>query len=328
MGIRRRAIAFLIIVLVSTTSCGVIIPTAATIPFSQTIPPASPAQTAPPATVQPVLGDTWTRSGDDMAMVYVSAGEFQMGSDYLARRAAQKLCQQYQTETAIAACGADNFADEAHVHPVVLDGFWLDRTEVTNGQYERCVEAGGCTPPVERGSYTRSSYYGDDAYRDYPVIWVTQQQAADYCAWAGARLPTEAEWEYAARGPEGRLFPWGDAFDGQRLNYCDANCTLGPNDPTFDDGYADTAPVGSFPAGASWCGALDMAGNVREWVADWYGPDPAERQETPTGPAAGELRVPRGGSWLDAPHGARTAQRGGSAPDYARYKEGFRCANR
>jgi formylglycine-generating enzyme required for sulfatase activity len=190
------------------------------------------------------------------------------------------------------------------------------------------VEAGGCTPPVESGSYTRSSYYGDSAYEDYPVIWVTQQQAADYCAWADARLPTEAEWEYAARGSEGRLFPWGNTFDGQCLNYCDANCTLGPNDPTVDDGYADTAPVGSFPSGASWCGALDMAGNVREWVADWYAPYPAERQENPTGPATGELRVPRGGSWLDGPDGARTAQRGGSAPDYARYKEGFRCASR
>jgi len=287
---------------------------------------AVPGSKAPAPTVPAALGDTRTRPVDGMVMVYVPSGEFTMGSDYLARRSGQEMCRAYKRETAIATCGPAAFADESPAHPVALDGFWLDRTEVTNGQYRRCVEAGACTRPAESGSYTRGSYYGDSAYDNYPVIWITPQQGADYCSWVGARLPTEAEWEYAARGPAGWLFPWGDEFDGRRLNYCDANCAAGPNDAAVDDGYADTAPVGSFPDGSSWCGALDMAGNVREWVADWYGTYPAERQVNPAGPAAGAARIPRGGSWLDTPDDVRSTNRGGNEPDYTRHKVGFRCA--
>ncbi len=197
---------------------------------------------------------------------------------------------------------------------------------MTNRQYRRCVDAKACAPPVDSSSYTRRSYYGNSAYDDYPVVWVTQQQASEYCRWAEARLPTEAEWEYAARGPDNRIFPWGNAFDGKRLNYCDVNCTGGPNDVTVDDGYADTAPVGTFPTGVSWVGALDLAGNVREWVADWYGRYPAGRQVNPTGPISGTSRIPRGGSWLDTPDDVRSTNRGENSTDYTRHKVGFRCA--
>jgi len=272
------------------------------------------------------LGDTWTRLADEMAMVYVPAGEFKMGSDDDGIKYARQLCKEYGGDDAIATCRPVAFADEQPAHTVVLDGFWIDRTEVTNKQYHRCVEAQACTPPVDSSSYTRKSYYGDSAYDNYPVIWINQQQAADYCQWAGARLPTEAEWEYAARGPEGRIFPWGSTFDGKRLNYCDVNCTGGPNDRSINDGHADTAPVASFPTGVSWCGALDLAGNVREWVADWYGRYPPRQEVNPTGPISGTSRIPRGGCWLDTPDDVRSTNRGENSIDYTRHKVGFRCA--
>ena len=272
------------------------------------------------------FGDTWTRPADEMKMVYVPAGKFKMGTDDEGLKYAQQLCIKYGGDYAIATCRPVVFADERLAHTVVLDGFWIDRTEVTNKQYRRCVEAKACTPPVDSSSYTRKSYYGNSVYDNYPVVWVNQQQAADYCKWAGARLPTEAEWEYAARGPEGRIFPWGNTFDGKRLNYCDVNCTAGPNDKTVNDGYADTAPVASFPTGVSWCGALDLAGNVREWVADWYGRYPPRQELNPTGPISGTSRIPRGGCWLDTPDNVRSTNRGENSIDYTRHKVGFRCA--
>ncbi len=287
--------------------------------------PVGCASAAPPS-----QGDTRIRSADGMTMVYVPAGEFLMGSDGQGAAFAKQLCVQYSESksAALAACQWSAFVDEQPAHLVSLDGFWIDRVEVTNGQYQRCVAAGACAPPVERGSHTRAMYYGAPAFADYPVIWVTQAQAANYCAWAGAQLPTEAQWEYAARGPEHRHLPWGNTFDGTRLNYCDARCTDGPNDKSVDDGYPDTAPVGSYPKGASWCGALDLAGNVREWVADWYGRYPPGQQVNPIGPATGDSRIPRGGAWLDTPDDVRSANRGGNAPDYTRDKVGFRCAAR
>lgn len=287
---------------------------------------AGPLQPRP--AVNADLGAVWIRPADGMAMVRVPAGEFVMGSDRAGVDYAVALCRRFGTDaaTALATCQRSAFADEQPAHTVTLDVFWLDRTEVTNGQYRLCEASGRCTPPENEGSYSRALYHREPGFAGYPVVWVTWQQAAEYCRWAGARLPSEAEWEYAARGTEGRLYPWGDEFDGVRLNYCDARRDAGPNDGSVDDGYADTAPVGSYPAGASWAGALDLAGNVREWVADWYGRYPAEPQDSPTGPANGDARIPRGGSWLDKPDDVRSANRGANDPDYTRHKVGFRCA--
>ena len=256
------------------------------------------------STVQPSAlsaGDAWTRPADGMVMVYVPGGEFEMGS----------------TE------GED---EEQPVHTVALDGFWIDRTEVTNAQYRGCVDAGDCEPPIDRKSYTHDEYYGNSTYDDYPVITVSWLQARTYCEWAGARLPTEAEWEYAARGPRGLVYPWGDKFDGTRLNYCDANCEFEWADETVDDGYADTAPVGTYPSGSSWCGALDMAGNVWEWCSSLYKTYPYDPGDGRENPESQGDRVLRGGSWDDIQSGAPCAYRLSRRPDYWYVTVGFRCA--
>jgi formylglycine-generating enzyme required for sulfatase activity len=225
----------------------------------------------PAATTGLSSGDTQTRPADGMVMVYVTGGEFKMGRAW-------------------------DLAD--HAHTVELDSYWIDQTEVTNVHFRRCVEAGACRAPTSC-SWGEPTY-GDESKADHPVICVTWQAAGDYCRWAGGRLPTEAEWEYAARGPDSAVYPWGDEFDGTRLNSCDVNCTHeGQRVIDYDDGYAQTSPAGSYPTGVSWCGALDMAGNVWEWVADWHGPYPLTRQTNPTGPESGSERLIRGGSWFD-----------------------------
>ena len=260
-------------------------------------PKPEPSPTWPPDVPPPnaSLLDTWTRPADEMVMVYVPGGTFQMGS----------------TE------GDD---DEQPVHEVKLDGFWIDQTEVTNAQYERCVVEGDC----------EASFYADDAdYNgvNYPVVGVSWHDAVAYCEWASDRLPTEAEWEYAARGEHGNIYPWGDEFDGSLVNFCDTNCERNWADEDFDDGYIQTASVGSFPDGASWCDVLDMAGNVWEWVADWYDSEYYERSpaENPTGPETGEYRVVRGGSWINYNRSVRSAFRSWYLPSNSIYNNGFRC---
>jgi len=225
-----------------------------------------------------------------MVMVFVPGGTFQMGSE----------------ETDAAA-----HDDEFPQHAVTLDSFWIDQTEVTNAQYERCVEDDVCWP---------SGYAGVEDYRgsDYPVEAVTWHNGATYCEWAGARLPTEAEWEYAARGPEGHVYPWGDETPTRDL------CN-------FDNNEGGTVPPGSYPAGASWCGALDMAGNVYEWVADWYdeGYYAGSPSQNPTGPATGEFVVLRGGSWGTDQAAVRAADRSYHLPpDHLYGGVGFRCVSR
>jgi eukaryotic-like serine/threonine-protein kinase len=204
-------------------------------------------------------------------------------------------------------------ADEKPIHSVTLDTFWIDRTEVTNAQYAKCVLAGKCVAPSETKSATRASYYGNSQNDNYPVIFVSWNDADKYCRCAGGQLPTEAQWEYAARGPNAYTYPWGnDSPDKDRLNY---NRNVG-----------DTSEVGSHPSGASWAKALNMAGNVWEWVNDWYGSYPASAQTNTTRPASGDIRVVRGGSWSDDEVNVRSAHRGTDDPDFRFDILGFRCA--
>ena len=243
------------------------------------------------------------RGGHSVEQIYVPAGTFLMGSD----------------------SGED---DERPVHNQQVEPFWLDRTEVTNGQYAACVDAGACQLPDQTTSQTRNSYYGDPVFNDYPVIWVSWEDANSYCKWAGGRLPTETEWEYAARGEAGYEFPWGDEFDGQRLNYCDVNCPFEWADHASDDGHVDTAPVGSYPQGASWSGALDMAGNVWEWVADSYDATAYGRpaDETLQSSTASGMKVLRGGAWYGDDQVSRSSDRNSRAARFLNSNIGLRCA--
>jgi formylglycine-generating enzyme required for sulfatase activity len=247
-----------------------------------------------------------------MHMVFVPGGEFEMGSDAAEVNFALDLCKTYDTN-----CQLRYFSVEEPIHTVTLDNFWIDQTEITNRQYDLCVEAGVC----EVAKYPEEHEIEDE----HPVVYVTWFQAASYCEWAGGRLPTEAEWEYAARGADRLRYPWGDDFDGHLLNACDANCSLPKGDKDIDDGYATTAPVGSYSGGVSWVGALDMAGNVWEYTGDWLGEYPSEAQVNPIGPDSGSRKIVRGGSWRVAPDHARSSLRTYGTPHTSSNHVGFRC---
>jgi len=230
----------------------------------------------------------------------------------------------------------DASENEKPVHQVTVADFWLDRTEVTVGAYAACVRAGKCGEPdaytAERGNYRVFCNWHHPADRAaHPINCVDYEQARAFCAWAGKRLPTEAEWEYAARaGTEGRKFPWGnDEPTASRLNACGEECTKNLVAQRFpggkpmypvDDGWPETAPVGSFPAGASKHGVLDLAGNVWEWTSSLYA--------TYDGKSSEPKPVLRGGSWGggDA-RTERTTNRFRLDPSSRAQFLGFRCAN-
>lgn len=254
----------------------------------------APSPTTVPTTiptVSPVAAEV--SSVDGMVLVYVPEGEFLMGSDDDNPQAGD---------------------EEKPQHTVYLDAFWIDQTEVTNAMYALCEEDGACEPPLSDKSYTHNPYYGNQSYADNPVDYVNWHQAMAYCTWAGRRLPTEAEWEKAARGTDGSEYPWGDAQpDWNLLN--------------FNYLWEDTDIVGSFPSGASPYGVLDMAGNVSEWVMDWFDADyySTSPERNPSGPASGSERVVRGGSWNEPGPYSRSALRYGVTMENGNPTLGFRC---
>ncbi len=275
------------------------------------VPIVIPSASGPPAG----LGDTKIAAKDNMTMDYIPAGPFIMGSE-------------------------KGLTDEQPAHVVALDVFWIDQTEVTNAMYSRCVEAGKCNEPSDLVSYH------DPQYSNHPVVYVSWSNAVAYCSWVDRRLPTEAEWEKVASwNPstnEKLVYPWGNDYDCSKGNFDDEielDASLMHDGRVNCDGYARTAPVGSFPDGASPYGTLDLGGNVWEWVHDafievdpfdatiqnYYAISPAVN---PMGvdPAITEYRSMRGGSWNWTFGYGRAAYRLWYGKDDRYDAVGFRCA--
>lgn len=259
----------------------------------------SPVSSSTPPTCTEI-GQTWTSPVDEMTLVCVPAGSFMMG-------AAEDDLQ----------AGAD----EKPQHQVTLDAFWIDRTEVTNAMFAKCIAAGACHErkysPYLWGVRLPNGtpYYGETLYDDFPVIVLDGEEAQAYCEWAGRRLPYEAEWEKAARGTDGRLYPWGASIDCGHANFL--GCEGKP------------AQVTSYDSGASPFGVLNMSGNLWEWVADWY--DPAyysqSPAENPLGPDTGEYHILRGGGWRSLTSQLRVTNRASGKPEHSTDGEiGIRCA--
>ena len=261
------------------------------------------------------LGGTKVAPKDNATLVYIPAGPFPMGSEF-------------------------GLTDEQPVHTVELDAFWMDRTEVTNGMYRKCVDAGQCEQP---GILT---YYSDPQFSNHPVLMVAWTDAVAYCSYVDRRLPTEAEWEKAAAwdpvNQRKLAFPWGDQYDCSKGNFDDEtklDASVMQDGSVNCDGYDLTAPVGSFPQGASPYGVLDMGGNVWEWVHDAFiEVDPFEATienyyanspvSNPTGvdPVITEYRSMRGGSWNWTFGYGRAAYRLWYGKDDKYDAVGFRCA--
>jgi eukaryotic-like serine/threonine-protein kinase len=307
----------------------------ATVQAAATLPPPSPTLPLPSSILPPAL--TQVAAKDGMTLVYIPKGNFLLGASDIDR---------------------DAHDDEKPQLNVYLDAFWIDRTDVTVAQFERFTQATGYKTEAEIGA--GQNYWarrGGDVYKPdetwasnvswqfpegplpqqsdgghpsgtTPVVQISWNDAVEYCRWVGRRLPTEAEWEKAARGTDGLIYPWGNTFDGPRLNYCDNSCVNPWKDSTYDDGHSRTSPVGIFPSGASPYGVLDMAGNVWQWVKDFY--DFTGYQGFPTanppGVESGPKHALHGGSWFDTIDRTRTTARWSLEPDGRSDIVGFRCA--
>ena len=238
----------------------------------------------------PQAGVVVVNPRDGMKLIYIPAGTVRLGASVKYRTAKNNISN----------------------HPTVeMDSFWIDQTQVTNAMYARCVKAGACHKAIRSAI---NPHYYDPRYANHPVVYVTWFDSVNYCKWAGGQLPTEAQWERAARGGGSRFYPWDDnTLISKAANVGNLNKT--------------TVPVGSYPNGASQYGALDMGGNVREWVRDWFAESYTLKlpYENPVGPDSGKLRLLKGASWHDSVKSALIDSHFAHLPQSAGNNRGFRC---
>ena len=274
-----------------------------TVPAKEMHEPTTPTKTTtPPPETTPVREESSRPSDideeldDSNNMALVPTGEFWMGTYY-----GYQECNRVQKK-----CKKEWFDDEKPLHKVYLEAYYIDKNEVTNQNYKECVNAGACTPNSFHAGFT-------DAKQ--PVVGVTWYQADTYCKWKGKRLPTEAEWEKAARGTDKRLFPWGGKVNCRLANY--SYC-----------GRNRTVEINFFKSAKSPYGVMDMCGNAREWVGDWYDSDYYSKNPSynPQGPSNGKYKVLRGGAYNNPPAFIRTSARTKRVPDGEWDTTGFRCA--
>ena len=312
----NRLIALLLILL--SISCVAPDPT-------QTVSPTTAAKVYPtmakvsrpsPSAPEPPAGTERVLVADNSILLYVPSGDFIMGS---------------KEDDPLSSGG------EYPQHTVYLEGFWIGKHEVTNAQYRRFILAGGYSNPAhwteagwkwrEEEGITRPHFWDDPQWSqdDHPVVGIRWFEAVAYANWAGARLPTEEEWEKAARGTDGRTWPWGNFWDGTRVNACDRNCDQRWRDESVNDGYQFIAPVDSYPEGASPYGALNMAGNVWEWCSTAARED-SNGYRNDNVLEGNENRALRGGSYDYDLQVVRCAYRSVGTPRYHYSHIGFRLA--
>jgi formylglycine-generating enzyme len=280
---------------------------------------ASPPRRRPPVPL-PSLPAAEASTGEAVAVlrtpgpdaVLIRGGVFIQGSDEREIAHALGVCRR---EPRRDDCSEEMFAVEYAPHEVDLNAFWIDRTEVTVARYQQCVAVGRCDAPPGGSE--------QPAPPDHPITMVSWPEARAFCAWAGGRLPTEAEWERAARGSSGRVYPWGNVYNPFLANHG----RFGLYELDGADGFLEVAPVGSFPDGRTPDGIEDLAGNVEEWVADWFAPEYSKASAVnPRGPDVGDERVVRGGGYGSPRPFLRGAARLRAPPWARRSWLGFRCA--
>ena len=299
----RRLIASIALMILSMTGILAFVIPLLNLPTKSIEPTPTSNSTFTPTSIPTEITDT-----KGVQMVLVPAGKFTMGVE--AEKALSE-CFKYRPD-----CDRSWFIYQEPPHDVYLDTFYIDKYEVTNLSYKTCVNAGVCLPPKRNDSSTRPSYYDNSEFDHYPVINVDWNMARTFCEWRGGRLPTEAEWEKAARGMDGRTYPWGEGF----FSFYSNAGNFGAE--------ADTTLVGSYKMDKSPFGVYDMAGNVREWVFDWVSFDyyMNSPSSNPLGPDTGQYRIQRGNSWGENLNNLFSAKRKWGDPVEVSRALGFRCA--